>query len=425
MTAVPVWGFGDLAVPAGVESPAARSDLFYDGAWRASAVTSWLTSPAVRAAQAAGVVSYPRGMVPDTGLRPLRGAAGVRRCGVLACARMWGSLTVAQVAAITGDPVERVVRDVRALFRAGLVDVGSALPAGMRGWRWTPETLVAAGREADVRCHLEGLAWPQWLSVTLDRPWARGSASARHNALTCELALRAGAWLDVPAVLGECLAGVDDLFGTGAGRTGAASAKRGDAVLVRRDGVRLVVETTASATPALAAKAEAWARHLAQHPGAGVVVVFVVAPPVDGADPSLAVGVRQAVLRAVRAHPGGLVDPTGPRMAVAEWQRWFPARRRVSGEFLALRAQRVGGGGSLEDVDLLEVPVAGGDQSVLSATGLMAGVPWWLRRDDLDPMRPLMARFGARIGGGSGRFGPADYPAALRTPGSLRPRPER
>lgn len=412
--------FSRMSTPPGVVRPEERTDPFYDGVWRASAVTSWLTSPAVRAALDAGLVSYPRDMTPDAGLRPFRGAAGVRRAGVLACARMWGSLTIAQIAAITGERTGTVMRDVKVLFRAGLVDVGAALPTGLRGWSWAPETLVAAGREADVRPHLAELAWPTWLSVTADRAWVRGSASARHNALTCELALRAASWLDVGAVLGECLSGVDDLFGSGAGRERIESAKRGDATLVRPDGVRLIIETTASATPALAAKAASWAQWLAGSPGAGVAVVFLVAPPVDSAESSLAVGVRQAVLRAVRAHPGGLVDPTGPRMVVVEWERWFPARGTVSDEFLSLRAQRPESG-EFVDVDLLSAGVRGGDRSVISATGLLAGVPWWLRRDDLDPMAPLMARFRARIGGGSERFGPAEYPAALRTPASLRP----
>ena len=73
-----------MSAPPGVVRPEERTDPFYDGVWRASAVTSWLTSPAVRAALDAGLVSYPRDMTPDAGLRPFRGAAGVRRAGVLA-----------------------------------------------------------------------------------------------------------------------------------------------------------------------------------------------------------------------------------------------------------------------------------------------------------------------------------------------------
>ncbi|WP_219109281.1 hypothetical protein [Actinomyces sp. 594] len=317
-----------------------------------------------------------------------------------------------------------VIRDVRALFRAGLVDVGSALPAGMRGWSWGGETLVAPGREVDVRAHLEELEWPLWLAVTEDRPWVRGSASARHNGLCCELALRAGAWLGVPGVLGECLASADDLFGAGAGRARIESGRRGDALLVREDGVRLVVELTASATPALSAKAESWARLLAANPGAGVMVVFVVAAPVDGAESgaSLFGAVRQAVGRAVRTHPGGLADPTGPRMAVVDWRSWFPARGMVDmAAFGGMRAQTPVAVGGWADVDLLTAPVAGGEVSVLSATGLLGGVPWWLRRDDLDPMGPPMRRFGARIGTNTGRgvARVADYPLRLRTPAAL------
>ncbi|MBW3068956.1 hypothetical protein GZ998_05440 [Actinomyces sp. 594] len=283
---------------------------------------------------------------------------------------------------------------------------------------------MAPGREVDVRAHLEELEWPLWLAVTEDRPWVRGSASARHNGLCCELALRAGAWLGVPGVLGECLASADDLFGAGAGRARIESGRRGDALLVREDGVRLVVELTASATPALSAKAESWARLLAANPGAGVMVVFVVAAPVDGAESgaSLFGAVRQAVGRAVRTHPGGLADPTGPRMAVVDWRSWFPARGMVDmAAFGGMRAQTPVAVGGWADVDLLTAPVAGGEVSVLSATGLLGGVPWWLRRDDLDPMGPPMRRFGARIGTNTGRgvARVADYPLRLRTPAAL------
>ena len=54
----------------------------------------------------------------------------------------------------------------------------------------------------------------------------------------------------------------------------------------------------------------------------------------------------------------------------------------------------------------------------LEASGLLAGVPWWLRRDELDPMGPLMAPYGMSLERATTRFGTVDYPELLRTPAS-------
>ena len=53
---------------------------------------------------------------------------------------------------------------------------------------------------------------------------------------------------------------------------------------------------------------------------------------------------------------------------------------------------------------------------MVEASGLLAGVPWWLRRDSLDPMGPLMSPYGAGLERVETRFGIVDYPELLRTP---------
>ncbi len=411
--------FEDLGAPAGVVAPAARADMFWEGMWRAAATTAWLTVPSVRKAVRAGAVRMPADMTPSSGERPLRSAgAAQRRCALLAAARMWGSLTLEQAATITGWPLATLMRDAKCLLRAGLIDVGAPEVVSVRGWSWRPTTLVAAGRVSDVRGHLADLTWPMRLSVTADRPWERASASGRHNALTTELCLRAATWLDVPFVAGEMLSGVDDLFGAGAGGPALSWTKRGDATIMRADGVRIVVETTASAAPSLGDKAEGWARLLAAHPGVGVIVLFLMAQPVDSSRTDLVHRVRRAVAAGVRAHPGAVGDPVSERMFVADWTGWFPEHGMVSEDFFALRALRwhpVRGWGP---VDLLSLPCRGGSTAAVEASGLLAGVPWWLRRDRLDPMAPLTAPYGAGLERVGTRFGEVDYPELLRTPAS-------
>lgn len=409
-------GFADLGAPAGVVPPGRRADMFWEGMWRAAATTSWLTVPSVRRAVRAGVLRMPADMTPS-GERPLRSAgAAQRRCALLAAARMWGSLTLEQAATVTGYPLAALTRDAKCLLRAGLVDVGAPEVVSVRGWSWRPTTLVAAGRQGDVREHLADLTWPMRLSVTADRPWEKASASARHNALTTELCLRAATWLGVPFVAGEMLSGADDLFGAGAGRPALSWTKRADAVIMRADGVRVAVETTASAGPSLDRKAVGWAQLLSAYPTVGVVVLFLAAQPVDASTSGLVHKARRAVTKAVRAHPGTVSAPTADRMVVADWADWFPQRGMVAEDFLTLRARRRGAGGQWEPVDVLTLPCRGGSVAAVEASGLLAGVPWWLRRDLLDPMAPLMRPYGVGLERAETRFGTVEYPELLRTP---------
>lgn len=110
--------------------------------------------------------------------------------------------------------------------------------------------------------------------------------------------------------------------------------------IMRADGVRIVVETTASAAPSLGDKAEGWARLLAAHPGVGVIILFLMAQPVDSSRTDLVHRVRRAVAAGVRAHPGAVGDPVSERMVVADWTGWFPEHGMVSEDFFALRALR-------------------------------------------------------------------------------------
>lgn len=411
--------FAEMTAPAGVMVPEQRSDMFWEGMWRASATTSWLTVPSISKAVSAGALRMPADMTPSNE-RPLRNAGSAqRRCALLAAARMWGSLTLEQASTITGWPVSTLTRDAKCLLRAGLIDVGAPEVTSVRGWSWKPTTLVTAGRESDVREHVADLTWPMRLAVTADRPWEKASASARHNALTTELCLRAATWLEVPFVAGEMLSGADDLFGTGVGETAVAWTKCADATIMRADGVRIAVETTASAGPSLDRKASGWAQLLASRPTAGVIVLFLVAQPVDASTTGLIRKVRRAVSEAVRTHPGPISAPVANRMTVANWTDWFPQRCTLSRDFLALRAMRWSYGAQRwTPVDLMTMQCRGGCTSAIEASGLLAGVPWWLRRDWLDPMAPLMRSYGASLEHAETRFGTSDYPELLRTAAS-------
>lgn len=404
-----------LPRPDGVADPATRMDPFYDGAWRVFSGATWLASPSVKAAIASGTALRPDGL--DGGLPPNPFAqvrSGDRRAALLSAARMWGTLTVEQVSAITGYGVKGLLRDARSLFRAGLIDLGVGIQPGLGRAQIDEKTLVAVRYWGDAKKQLRGATPPQYLSITMDRRWRRPSASSRHNALTAEVCLRIATWMDVRAVVGEALSFADDLFGLGAGGSQRiVRPKRADATIIRHDGLKIALETTTSASTGLKAKIESWAQYLAANPGSDVVVLFLCAPPIDGTSDDPSAAIRRAMKAATARYPGTLHDPTSQRMAIVNYTDFFPSRGVVDERFFALEALMDGRVVSLLDH---QVPRARPSGS-MEGLSLLAGLPWWQRKASIDPMGPIMARMGATITTTHVGFGQPDYPLALRPVG--------
>ncbi|MDU6150950.1 MAG: hypothetical protein E6640_01825 [Actinomyces urogenitalis] len=402
----------------GVADPAGRMDPFFDGAWTLSAAATWLSTPSVQAAVGAGLARFPENLTPmQDPPNPFdQVRSGDRRAALVACARMWGSLTIEQAAAVIGYDTSLVLRDARALFRAGVLDLGMGVHAGLSRMVVDERCLVGVRPAKAVRAHLRAMPWPQYLAVTGDRPWARASASARHNALTVETCLRVATWLDTHAVVGEMVSYADDLFGTGVGGQFITRSKRGDATVIRADGVRIVVETTASASPHFKDKVTTWARLLAAHPGSDVIVLFLCAPPLDRSERTFAAKVKAQVAAACARHPGTVLDPTRQRLAVVDYTDWFPARGCVDERFFTLEAD-VGG----QCVPLAHHEIARRDPRVPGpGLGLLAGVPWWQRRSGLDAMAPLVGHLGTSLDRRATGFGTPLWPRTLRGVGRTR-----
>jgi hypothetical protein len=196
------------------------------------------------------------------------------------------------------------------------------------------------------------MSYAEWVSVTGGVKFLTGGQYDRHNVLTAELALRAAEFLTIGTVLGERQAHVNTLAYTAQGlpEPPGRSQQTADAVIVRGDGLRIAVETTASVGSAgFTRKAEAWARTLSRRAldDTGLVVVFVVADRTSAEGEhgrgTLLSSVRKKVARATRLIPGTASNRTADRMFVVEWRDWFPARGEASDDFLSLRAQRPNG----------------------------------------------------------------------------------
>lgn len=347
-----------------------RIDPFYDGMWTKGTQGLWTRYGEAKAQQEAGLVSLPRYLdrAPETAWETVtdRNLWGLK-LAFLSAVDSYRTVTAEQVAAITGAKFHLSAHSpvVPSMFTSGLIDLGrvssglGAGPAGRLGFLYRPSrTNAFTSRFAKT------LTYPELVSVTGGLPWISGGFYDRHNVLSTELLLRAAEYTSAATVLGEKFSTFDLLFGSGVGRPPIDSSWRGDGVLVRDDGVRIVFEVTASLQPKSAeAKVMRWAQHFdnAPYDSNGVIVCFVIANPAHDASHTSRVkktDVRSLIGKATRMFPGAGRMRSRHRMFVADWQDWFPARGEVSPQFLKLGAGRgeLSASGSDEPIGLLTDP---------------------------------------------------------------------
>jgi len=99
-------------------------------------------------------------------------------------------------------------------------------------------------------------------------------AHARHNILMAEMAMRLALHHRNPpaAIFGEPYSAIELMLPDARG-----SHLRGDATVIRPDGLKLVVELTSSLSQSLYHKIPAWIQLLAEYPDRGIAVVFAIA----------------------------------------------------------------------------------------------------------------------------------------------------
>lgn len=383
-----------------------RLDPYFDGLWESGSSAAWFESDVVAAQGRHGIVSGGAWSRPmdrqDALVKVCSGPSRRTDLAVLAAVNLWRTLTFEQVAAIVGRPglAGRRPASIHRLWSAGLVDVG--VPASIARSSQVPALLRPAARGDWAR--LEGLVtFDDWVGVTAGQPWRRGSQHDRHNVLLAELALRAAEVSPVAMVFGEQLAAVGRMAVPGVEVSPWSANLAGDAVVVRGDGLRIVVELTVS-TSNLERKAERWAGLLASDAGRMLAVCFVHAPHPSLPDGGRAGEVRRKVAAAANGTVGQQLAGVPQRMMVARWGDWFPARHAVSDGFVSLRAYRPSGVGErrwrpvhmLDPFDLAG-PQGGAGLAVLANAGWLYGVPHWLRGGrGVSPSVAWAARHGVR-----------------------------
>lgn len=336
-----VVSWGDVSVLRG-EPVGLRVDPFYRGLFGDGARFVWADFGLCREADEAGLLGLRQGFRVDSGLLP-RVLAGVDRgsvVGLLGLVVGWRTVSVSQLCGFLGLPVSKVWRLVLGLWGFGLVELGFACN-GLKLCRERGLVLVRPRRDEGAWL---GLRWLLSRSEWTRASWGVGVGGGhfdRHNVLMSELGLRVWSYCGgVGLVLGEPLASMDLLFGSGLGRSPVldgrgvprVDGRRGDGVFVRPDGLRVVVELTVRDSPSLSVKVRRWLEYLGSNSleRCGVVLLLVGAGRVPGE------GER------VRHHVGGLFGGFPEwawrgRVFWVDWCDWFPGEGLVDGGFFGGR----------------------------------------------------------------------------------------
>lgn len=377
-----------------------RVDPYWDGMWETSSSAAWWQRDSIERMVAAGLLPsrslwsrpLPREEARWSAFQEVR--LPENRVAELAAINLWRTLTFEQLAAITG--VETVTSeragDVHLLWSSGLVDVGRmALPGRSR-----LPLLARPSSQGDWDQLRDLVSFDDWIGISAGTDWRWGSQSMseRHNALAAELCLRAAEYSPVPLVLGEHLCALKTVRPPGVQLSAQQANLAADGMLVRTDGLRIMVELTVT-TARIQQKAAKWANMLAEDRHRSLAVVFVLAPHPDKPSGGERSAVQKAVFAAGHASMAHVLADVPRRLMVVDWQDWFPARHQAGDRFDNLMVERaVGGDGDrwqpvslLDPFDLPGPDGLPGATAILDNAHMLLGVPHWMRQGGDSPLR--------------------------------------
>lgn len=250
----------------------------------------------------------------------------------------WGSVTADQAAAVSGDnalknPYSRVPL---ALFMAGLMDIGVAprtrqLPKTDRTWLYRRTPGEGLNR-------LRGVLTAQERAAVLggQTRFTTTTSHDRHNILALETALRITETHPVTAMLGERHSGASLLD-----PHGNKYPNRGDAMLVREDGLRIILELQATRSARLQQKMDSWIRFMGDTRLAdtGVIVLFVAAPHTQGSGKRAGgAEVKSVMSKALKLEHDRTRSGARMRLGVVEFKEWWPGEHQVAPAFKDMSA---------------------------------------------------------------------------------------
>jgi len=397
-----------LAIPSDAAGPMQpigshidRLDPFWDGLWPIGSAARWRTAATDRQQITAG--TFPRtrpAPMEREQIEQVLGSLSLKSRNRLICTcsalDSWGQMTATQMQHLIGtSPLNsqgRLHRELAALYSLGAIDVGSL------GEQDTPETILLRYGRKDYWRKLLTPYLTQTELMMIDGGVVgtpRIGYHDRHNTLTVEFALRAATLLEsIEAAYGEkfsstAMMAPQDYIVSGFTPGAHRQPARADATLVRSDGLRIVLETTANSSKSLRTKVRRWARFLDRHPMHRMpVFVLFVAAPHPGRDGRVSAGpsakIRDDITDELKTLSSLGPNAAAARIGVAGWEEFFPSRHEVSDAFTDLRVRVRQGGWS--EISLMQMPVQIEDpaaaRGAIAASRLLAASPWWLRTGD-------------------------------------------
>jgi len=370
-----------------------RVDPYFAAMWDDSSTGAWSSKRSAKRRYEMGITKHHTQYVEmstqeaqDTFLARWRG----ERIAEIASVMMWRTLTVEQMASIVGtNRPAKWDRDRRLMWAGELIEIGTYI---------TPERaalpeMIRPFRHGNFDAFADKLTYRERLAVTANVPWRWGGQFDRHNVITTELALRIAEYCPVSMVFGEMLAATHMVSGTD-----APAYRGGDAVIVRPDGFKIVIESTANAGNDIRRKMEKWVDAMIASPKRDFAVCFVeMSHPDRGRSGTEVLShLKKFIQELAHSSMGASMAEVEQRLMYASWHDWFPAPGKLTQEFLDLSAYRPTGpkGSPWEKVSMVDLydlefspdSTAPSDTlvrapEVISNASLLAGVPYWLRTD--------------------------------------------
>ena len=373
-------------------SMAARFDPTLIPVWSVSdggVYSEWLSRSATEHREESGIArpkkrdaTRDEAMVAVTDIKaPLRQAY----IDVMAALTMWKTLTAEQLAAFVGQPsiANRNNALIEDLWGADLIIRGRH-PPGSRVPIFYRRTI---GRP--FHTFLDRLTYHERLAAFGGAKVDGVHHYERHDIVTAELALRVSEHCSVMGVLGEPVASPAHIIGRSCT---LHPTKQADMLILRKDGLAIMVETTASAQSRdyLIDKTTKWLDVMAaDRTNSTALVLLALGTSRDRAS-TLAGWLRGTTTLAIRQHFEAQRLGLAERVAVVAWSDWFPEPGKVSPGFLTLRAKRprlgvTSSADTWEDVDLLDPFAVTSDVDLAAAKARSEFLRWyrptpyWLR----------------------------------------------
>jgi hypothetical protein len=405
--------FSDLVDPDIVtrgNGPASRIDPFWTMLWpdaNGGPSISWRSQGAEEAIEQAGLKMATRF---DNGrtVKEARALLNKRpsRIATLATINLWRTITGPQLAAMRGRLVlatpysPQKGNDLMMLYDAGLIQRGRVFYDGqlLEGYPeiFRPDPSLIDDELLDLR-------YAQWMAVTMGGAQVRGHQYDRHNLLTTELSLRAAEMCPLRSVMGEAASSWSRVVGP----TVKVNPRLiGDAVWVRGDGLKIVIEMTASLSYSTLKKIDQIADVLARDTNRSAVCLIVAAPPPNISDAAFARRLRQGIKKSAHSSMTRVMADVESRMLLVRWENWFPEAGMGSREFTRLAARRFS---SKKDdwitvnlLDPFDVTYDAFDdatnQAIFRQLNDVLGAPHWMQREEgIDWDRLVIERAGFRV----------------------------